>query len=132
MKNDYNRLLRKMYIIEHLGETLYEALSSRANDPAEVEVYRTLAQNERDTRARIEKELASASLSCPILKARAASSLLRPLLYLTPLSFVKQRLHRILARRMFSTWKSEFGESNTEFWTTLVEHENLQHQMLDL
>jgi hypothetical protein len=132
MKNDYNRLLRKMYIIEHLGETLYEALSSRANDPAEAEVYRTLAQNERDTRARIEKELASASLSCPILKARAASSLLRPLLYLTPLSFVKQRLHRILARRMFSTWKSEFGESNTEFWTTLVEHENLQHQMLDL
>ena len=131
-KNEYEELLVKMFIIENLGEHLYKTLGSKCKDTNLKSIYQKLELNEKETRDCIEKELTSIDIPLPVFKARCITNIAR--LFFKALS--RKRLHkfltRILSRRIYSNWHEKYCDRNADFWTQLLEHENLQHQMLTI
>jgi hypothetical protein len=131
-KNEYERLLVRMFIVEDLGEHLYEALSSKCGNTNLKSTYQALARNERRTRDCVEKELASIDRPAPTLRTRYIANAARPVFNAIPRKWLHRFLTRLLMRRMYSNWHKEGHDGNVDFWKQLLEHENLQHDLLGL
>jgi hypothetical protein len=131
-KSKYENLLARMYIIESLGECLYRGLCSKCADAELKSAYRTLARNEKETRECIEVEIASLGKTVPSRRTRIVTTAAWPIFKAMPRRWLHRFLIRLLRRRMFSRWRKKHGDRNAEFWTRLVEHEDLQYQLLGL
>lgn len=131
-KNEYERLLSLMFVIENLGERLYEVMGSKCRDVNLKSVYQELALNEKRTRDCIEKEMRSMAMSLPVRRSRFATKIARPVLNIIPLQWLQRFLTRTLRRRMYSNWRERYCDRNADFWRQLLDHEDMQYRMLNL
>ena len=130
-KNEYERLLVRMFIIESLGERLYETLCSKCDDMNLRSVYQRLAINEKQTRDCIERELISHNRPLPIGRTKLITNIIQPFMTAIPLQWLLSVLARILKKRMYSNWHEKYHYLNAGVWMQLLEHEKLQHDILD-
>ena len=121
-----------MFIVESLGEHLYNALCSKSSDTNLKSIYRILAQNEKQTRDRIEKEITFINMPAPMVRVRCLTNIANMVFWMLPEQRLLKLLTKILKRRMFSKWHKKYNDQNVDLWGQLLEHENLQHKMLNL
>ncbi len=126
----YLRLLKKMYRIELVGDALYRVLAAKVKDPVFSDVYRQLSENEcRAGRALLE-EMDQCQVS---ISKKALSVLVRIVAFffaLIPQTILSNVLKNILKKRIYSGWGERYHDRNPELWCVLIEHENVQHQLL--
>ena len=132
MTKEYRKLLVKMFIVESLGERIYDSLRSKSKDADKKSVYAKLSVNEKETRDAIEKELESMNVPVPKLRTRCATGIADALFWTLPERSLLRLLTGILKKRAFSHWRERHNSRNPDLWTLLLEHENLQWKMLDL
>ena len=123
---DYQKLLKKMYLIELLGDSLYENLALKEKNGELRKIYVRLSDNERETGENIEKEIYKSSRVHRHWIVVIASFLFR----IIPNKVLSNFLKNILRKRMYSQWFELYNEYNSELWQLLVEHEELQHELL--
>lgn len=132
MKEDksYQWQLKKMLIIEIIGERIYKILSSKAKNDNRREIYQRLALNEKLTAQYIEKELLLINKSNHIIFKGIISSLASFIFNLLTAKQIVWILEKTLKKRIYSHWLNIYKEYDQEFWNQLVNHEKLQHELL--
>src|SRR3989338_3785337 len=132
MKEDksYQWQLKKMLIIEIIGERIYKILSSKAKNDNRREIYQRLALNEKLTAQYIEKELLLINKSNHIILKGIISSLASFIFNLLTAKQIVWILEKTLKKRIYSHWLNIYKEYDQEFWNQLVNHEKLQHELL--
>jgi hypothetical protein len=128
--SDYTKILPKMFIIESLGEVIYDKLYAKTANPEFKAIYKILAENELNTRKHIEQELLSYNLALPLLSNNIAVATANSLFYFIPGKMLDGILRKILKRRIYRKWHKQFNHENIELWDILLEHEKLQHKLL--
>ena len=126
----YREVLIRMRLVERLGELLYESLAAKELDETLRELYARLAANERATGHYVEKiitfHVPGLTRACHQAVVRAAALLFR----LLPGRVLAAGLKNILHRRMYTRWPALYNICHPELWRVLVEHEQLQHDLL--
>ena len=132
MKEDksYQWQLKKMLIIEIIGERIYKILSSKAKNDNRREIYQRLALNEKLTAQYIEKELLLINKNNHIIFKGIISSLASFIFNLLTAKQIVWILEKTLKKRIYSHWLNIYKEYDQEFWNQLVNHEKLQHELL--
>lgn len=123
--------MKRMLIIERLGEMLYETLRLRSRDAGQLAIYECLRDNERQTAAIIRSKM-TAGISSDTVTDRLLFKVSRFLLRVVPVALVLRALKAILRRQIYSVWHDRFGHEDPQFWHALREHERLQHKLLGL
>ena len=129
---EYKRVLRKIFLIENLGEHIYYALLGKADDDVQRTIYRRLALNEAKTAHLTEEELARLYCPVPVIRKRFIGSIAYIVCSVLSQSTLEKLLKKTLRRRMFSSWFNIYHKFNENFWEALLSHENLQHELLKL
>lgn len=132
LTDEYQMVLRKMYLMEAMGECLYTALASKAPDSSRSEIYRRLAQNEYDTARRIADELQRQGIGTPTLIKTGVSVLLRVVFVILPYRMLAHILRKALGKQKFRLWFDQFHQQSEVFWHLMLEHEVLQYELLEL
>lgn len=121
----YKKLLKKMLTIEILGYNLYNILASKTHDENLESIYEKLAIGEQHTAQYIKQQLSNKHApNKPII---ALAWLIFKMLSEKQLSFI---LKNTLEKRIYSKWFKMYNNKNEEFWRILLEHENIQHELL--
>lgn len=126
----YLNLLNKMLVIENIGEVLYKALISKGKNKNLKSIYERLALNERETAKYIEKELSARDRNISILIRGTILSVAKLICSLLTARQLNWVLKSALKRRIYSRWCNVYQHENQEFWRLLLNHENLQHELL--
>ena len=126
----YRDLLNKMLTIENIGEIFYKALPSKVKNKNLKLTYERLALNERETAKYIEGELLVRDKNNRILIRGIILSLTKLLCSLLTARQLNWILKSALKRRVYSRWYDLYKDRNQEFWRLLLNHENLQHELL--
>jgi len=125
----YFKCLRRMFFIEVVGNLLYSKMALKENDPELKRIYTQLADNEQKTSLQIDKEIKPHAPSLNDYHPFVVG-LLSFLFQIVPNRLLNKILQNILKKRMYSQWSELYNEFNPELWTALLEHENLQHELL--
>jgi hypothetical protein len=125
----YQRLLKKMFILEVLGERLYSILASKTKRENLKLAYRRLAFNEYKTLEYIEKEF-FAVCNNNVPNRKVISGCAKFIFNLVPARQLSLILKSILKRRLYSRWFNINKDKNRKFWDLLLEHENMQYELL--
>lgn len=126
----YQKLLKKILIIENIGEIFYKSLISKTKHNNLKLIYERLALNERENAKCIEREILKMdnaqriSVSCVVL---SLTRIVCGVLTARQLAWV---LKSTLNRRIYSRWYDKYKDNNRDFWQLLLNHENLQHELL--
>lgn len=123
----YQQLLKKMIIIELTGEKLYDALSSKVQNKDLKSTYQRLAQSENQTARFIEKEFLGIYKNSHKITLKLAKFAFN-ILTVRQLTWI---LKNILKRQVYSRWFNLHKDNNREFWNRILNHENLQHELLE-
>lgn len=127
----YKKLLNKMLIIENSGEALYRALSSKTKDNDIKLIYEKLALNEQETAKCIEKQILLISGKDHYILINKVVLCLANIGFLVLTARQLARvLKKVLKRKIYSKWYNEYNDNNQNFWRILLNHENLQHELL--
>lgn len=128
----YKKTLIRMLFVETMGESMYNALSYKASNEEIASIYRRLSRNEMETAERIVTEMKKLDFLVPtkrvsILKVTAIS-------FFSVLSHnvLKTLLLNALKKRMFRLWSNLYHEYNENFWQSMIDHEALQYELLEL
>lgn len=125
----YKKLLKKMLRIEVLGEKFYDALVSKTKDVELKIAYQKLALNEHQTAEHIRKELLlfkqDGNVSDGIF-----ITIMQFIFNLLPARLLSFILKVILKKRMYSGWFKTNRDTDQQFWDLLLQHENVQHELL--
>ena len=89
-------------------------------------IYQKLAINEYKTAECIKKELETSQS----VNKKTISDLAKFFFSILPEKCLSSILRSALQRRAYSRWYSMHNEKNKEFWGQLLEHENVQHDLL--
>jgi hypothetical protein len=132
MAANYAFTLKKIFIIESLGDAIYRSMANKAPPGEARDVCLRLARNERRM-----KELAQAELDRLDVKAPAACmtvivAMASMLFYIAPYTLLRAVLFRVLRRSVFSEWTAIHRARNEALWKELLAHEQLQHELLGL
>ena len=126
----YGRLLKKMLIIEVIGEALYKTLVRKTSDRNLKTIYEKLALNEKDTAQSIEEELLRMGESGNFSTGSILFNLSSFLFNLLTASQLFRLLKTALKRSIYRKWFHQYRNHNLEFWNPLLNHENLQLELL--
>lgn len=131
MNTSYQYQLRKMFIIETIGEKLYKALSLKIKDEKLKSIYQQLAVNEAQTAKYIEQELARHNKNPTIVKKLTAhfSGFIFTLLTAKQINWI---LKNTLKKRIYQRWFNIYNGGNPNLWSRLLKHEEFQHKLLKL
>ena len=129
-QKNYARALKKMYLIELLGESLYIQMAKKERKTNLKNVFLRLAENERVTGGRIQIELGSEVKGPSARIQRFIVGFASIIFQLVPLGFLFRSLKIILRKRMYSRWFESYEHFNPILWQFLLSHENLQHEQL--
>ena len=128
----YKKILMRMLFVESLGECIYSALASKASNDEHVSIYKRLSLNEAETAGRIINEMRKLEISVPttrvsILKL-SATAFFSVLSYNVLINLLK----KTLKKGMFRLWFNTYHECNESFWQSMIDHETLQYELLEL
>ncbi|MDP2924014.1 MAG: hypothetical protein Q8O30_09910 [Candidatus Omnitrophota bacterium] len=126
----YQNLLNKMFMIENIGEILYKALISKAKDNNLRLIYERLALNEREIAKSIAEEILTINNSHYIVINETVLKLTKIICSTLTARQLAWILKSVLKRRAYSKWYNRYNDNNQDFWRLLLNHENLQHELL--
>jgi len=126
----YQSLLARMLIIENVGEVLYGALITKVKNANLKSAYEKLALNERETAKHIERELLARDENNRVMNGRVILSFTKFICGILTARQLAWLLKTALDRRIYSRWYDMHKDENHEFWRLLLNHENLQHELL--
>lgn len=127
---EYSRLLKRMFIIEVIGEVFYDTLNSKVADAELEAVYGQLALNEKATAGSIKTEMSRLGKYPNMVTVSMTSGIARLIFRLFTAEQLLKILKKVLERRVYSDWYRVYGHNNRDFWRFLLDHENLQHELL--
>lgn len=125
-----NRLLKKMMVVETIGQALYETLARKTSDPNLKAIYERLAINEKETAKSIKEELLQMAENCNSSTERLLLNLSSFLFNLLNASQLFWLLRTALKRSVYRGWFRQYRDHNQAFWDLLLNHENLQLELL--
>ena len=125
----YQRLLQKMLRIEVLGEKFYDVLAAKTKDAQLKMDYQRLALNEHQTAEHIGKELLLFNQDGDVSDG-IFIAIMQFIFNLLPARLLSFILKIILKKRMYSGWFKTNRDTNQQFWDLLLQHENVQHELL--
>jgi predicted nucleotidyltransferase len=128
----YAKTLKRMYLMENAGESIYNALCSKSSDKEVAAVYKRLSLNETETAGRIFDELNVIGVSVPMIRKAVLRSTLSTVFALLPHSVLERLLKKTLKKQMFRLWFKLFHQNNEGFWQAMLDHEGLQYDLLKL
>ncbi|HOW87348.1 MAG TPA: hypothetical protein PKV84_01655 [Candidatus Omnitrophota bacterium] len=123
-------LLKKLFLLEQIGESFYEIMAVRERDGALKNIYERLRINESETKLLIQGELKNVYPNEKIQSQTIAISIFRFFCKILPLLLLKSLLRSTLGKRFFSKLSDEYRSLNPGFWDALARHEYLQHELL--
>ena len=123
--------LRKMLVIETIGEKLYKTLSLRIKDENLKSIYQQLAVGEAQTAKYIEKEI-SPHYNNPIIFKEFIPRFAGFVLSLLTVKQLVWILKSTLKRRIYKRWFDIYQANNPNLWKLLLKHEESQHELLKL
>lgn len=119
-----------MFRIENFGDIIYKSLTSKSKDKVLRLTYDRLALNEQETARYIGNEILALGKSHSISGNGLILNLVKFICGILPARLIAWILKNILKRRMYSKWYNIHKDRNREFWRLLLNHENLQHELL--
>lgn len=119
-----------MLLIENIGEILYRTLTLKAKERNLRLVYEKLALNERQTAGYIEKEILVIDKNQRVLVNGIILSLVKFICAILTARQLAWILKSALKKRVYSRWYNIYKDENQDFWSLLLSHENLQHELL--
>lgn len=128
----YQRLLDKMLLLEKAGNIIYRSLARKVKDEKMGLIYEKLALREEEAAQYIENEISainrnrSTSVNDIIL---GLTKLICGMLTARQIAWI---LKIILKKRMYSKWYNNYSDKNRNFWNLLLDHENLQYELLKI
>ena len=123
----YRRLVRKIHFLELVGRSLYKELALKEKDSKLKEIYLKLSENEKQSAKYIEKQMSNFRLSfVQKISAGFAAFVFR----LAPNKITSCFLKNILEKRMYRRWSAMYNTFNPELWHLLLEHEEIQFELL--
>jgi hypothetical protein len=128
----YTAAMKKIYVIEALGDCIYSSMATKISTSDLRCVYLRLAENERKMMELAAVELRSLGLRPPGLKRKISVSVASAFFKIVPLVVQQKILLRILAGKIFSEWHAVYREKNAVLWDQLLDHEKLQHALLGI
>ncbi len=126
----YQNLLDKMLRTERLGDVIYKSLALKVKDKDLRLIYDRLALNEQETARYIENEILALDKSRSMPGNGVILNLVKFICSILPARQIAWILKNILKGRMYSKWYNIHKDRNREFWRLLLNHENLQHELL--
>lgn len=124
--------LKKMLVIEAIGEKLYKALASKTKDQNSKSLYLRLAIAESQTARYIEKEISRTSKNNRIISRGIIPNLAGLVFSLLTAKQIQWILRNALKKRLYKQWFDFYKDDNREFWNLLLKHEEFQHELLKL
>lgn len=124
--------LKKMLVIEAIGEKLYKVLASKTKDQNSKSLYLQLAIAESQTAKYIEKELSRINKNNRIISLGVTPNFAGFLFSLLTARQILWILRNTLKRRMYKRWFDIYKDDNSELWNLLLKHEEFQHEALKL
>lgn len=121
-----------MFLVECLGECIYNALSSKTLDEEKKSIYKRLSLNEVETAGRIDYELEKLGFSVPMTRKAALKVVAVVVFTLLSHNMLERLLKKTLKKRIFRSWFDIYHENNENFWQVMLNHEILQYELLDL
>ena len=128
----YSNLIKKIYIVESLGEALYSCMSNKHTNSALSLIYKTLSDNETRMKHLIENVAKEYSIALPYYKVNIYLTFSKLFFKASPHFILKNMLVHILRKQMFSSFHDAYRERDTNLWDQLLAHEKLQYQLLNL
>lgn len=121
-----------MFLVENLGESIYKALSSKASNKKKISIYKRLFFNEVETANYIVNELKKMDFSVPRIRKIILKVVAVTIFSMLSHDRLENLLKKTLKKRMFRIWFNMYHENNEIFWQSMLDHETLQYQLLDL
>jgi hypothetical protein len=122
--------LKKMLVIEAIGEKLYKALASKTKDQNSKSLYLQLAIAESQTAKYIEKEISLTNKNNHIISKGITSNFAGFIFSLLTARQLRWLLRNTLKKRMYKRWFDVYKDDNRELWNLLLKHEEIQHELL--
>jgi len=129
---EYQNTLIRMLFVESLGECMYNVLSSKTADEESASIYKRLSLNEAETAGRIVNEMKRLDISVPTTRASILKITALTVFSVLSQNILKNLLKNTLNKRMFRLWFSLYHEYNEQFWQSMIDHEVLQYELLEL
>lgn len=129
---EYKKTLIKMFLMENLGESIYNTLSSKASDKEKASVYKKLSINEIKTAHHVLNEIEKLGLSAPTTRKIILKIVASAVFPFLSHNMLEKLLKKTLKKQMFRSWFNLYHKHNELFWQSMLDHENLQYRMLNL
>lgn len=129
-KKGYQRQLEKMFIVEAVGERLYNVLATKAKDKNLQSICQRLALGELQAREHIEKELSLIDKNIHLPFKGVILSFANFIFCLSTVSQLLWILKSVLKKRIYTRWFDTYKDNNQQFWKLLLDHENMQYKLL--
>lgn len=126
----YEKVLVKMFLMEQLGQIVYDSLAAKAVKQDDKEIYNRLSLNEQETENLIINELKKLDISKPIIRKVALVIIAVVICFMLSHNAILKLLTNTLRKRKFKLWFDSYHEYNLEFWTAMLDHEELQFRLL--
>jgi hypothetical protein len=121
-----------MYLVETLGERVYNALASKTENEEMASIYQRLSLNEINTAQRIVNEMSVLEIVVPVRRASILKSSASAVFSSLSHDALLKLLRMSLSRGMFRQWFNTYHENNETFWQAMLDHESLQLKLLKL
>lgn len=128
----YRNTLIRMFLIENLGESMYNALYTKSANVENASIYKRLSLNEVGTADLILKELKNSGFSEPIISKFFLKVIAFIVFSVFPQKLLEILLKKTLKKKLFRTWYNIYYKYNECFWRSMLDHEILQYELLDL
>jgi len=127
---EYFADLKKIYVTEALGASIYNSMVGKMAACGLRDVYVKLGANERRMMALVDTELRKLGIEVPELKKNMTVAVMSALFRITPLVMQQRLLIHVAKKKIFGRWYSLHHQQNEELWGILLEHERLQYGVL--
>lgn len=118
--------------MENLGESIYNALSLKTSEKPKVFVYKRLSLNEVVTAGYIVNELNNLGFSVPVIRKAFLKAAANIVFSVLSHDMLENLLKKTLKKRMFRAWFNMYHKYNESFWQSMLDHETLQYELLNL
>ena len=121
-----------MLFVETLGERIYRALANKAENAEMASIYHRLELNEANTAERIVNEMRTLEIPAPITRVSILKLSATAVFSLLSHGVLRKLLSKSLSKGMFRQWFQMYHDNNETFWQAMLDHESLQHELLEL
>lgn len=128
----YKNTLIRMFLMENIGECIYNALFSKTSDEKKAFIYKRLSLNEVETAGHIADEIRNLGFASPMIRKAILKIVASTVFSVLSHNILENLLRRTLKKRMFRSWFNVYHDYNQAFWRLMLDHEVLQHELLNL